>query len=360
MALWMEQGSEPVTESEQADLAAIAAIKESAAVELKEKGNKFVKLGKKHYSDAIDCYTKALNQMALSDSEHAVLYANRAHVNLLLGNHRRALEDAQEAIKLSATNVKAFYRAAKAAFFLGLLVEAASYCQSGLELNSENEELKKLFLQVNARKEELEKHNACVSKVVSEAKELASVIENRGYKLGKPMYRELIGSKKPILDKSGILHWPVVLLYAEVMSSDLIEDFCETDVFATHLDMMFSEDSPPLEWDKKHAYTRNAVELYYQVGSGALMSKKEILRHLLEGTVASSEALCEDDNDAEQSPHTIISASSGKWVKVNEKKTLHNVLEQPDYVIPGIPVFFVVSNQSNFYKDFTSGKWSSP
>lgn len=68
--------------------------------------------------------------------------------------------------------------------------------------------------------------------------ELASVIENRGYKLGKPMYRELIGSKKPILDKSGILHWPVVLLYAEVMSSDLIEDFCETDVFATHLDMI--------------------------------------------------------------------------------------------------------------------------
>lgn len=65
---------------------------------------------------------------------------------------------------------QAFYRAAKAAFFLGLLVEAASYCQSGLELNSENEELKKLFLQVNARKEELEKHNACVSKVVSEAK----------------------------------------------------------------------------------------------------------------------------------------------------------------------------------------------
>lgn len=349
-----------MTESEQADLAAIAAIKESAAVELKEKGNEFVKLGKKHYPDAIDCYTRALDQKALSDSEHSVLYANRAHVNLLLGNHRRALEDAQEAIKLSATNVKALYRAAKAAFFLGLLVEAASYCQRGLELDPENEELKKLFLQVNARKEELEKHNGCVSKIVSEAKELASVIEKRGYKLGKPMYRELIGSKKPILDNSGILHWPVLLLYAEVMSSDLVEDFCETDLFAAHLDMMFSEDSPPLEWDKKHAYTRNAVELYYQAGTGALMSKKEILRHLLEGTVASSEALCEDDNDAEQSPHTRISRTSGKWIKVDEKKTLCNALEQPDYVIPGIPVFFVVSNRSNFYKDFTSGKWSSP
>jgi hypothetical protein len=28
---------------------------------------------------------------------------------------------------------------------------------------------------------------------------------------------------------------------------------------------MFSESSPPLPWDDKHAYTRDAVELYYQV-----------------------------------------------------------------------------------------------
>lgn len=35
MALWMETGSEPMTESEKADLDAIAALKESAAFELK-------------------------------------------------------------------------------------------------------------------------------------------------------------------------------------------------------------------------------------------------------------------------------------------------------------------------------------
>lgn len=35
MALWMEAGSEPTTESEKADLQAIAALKESAALELK-------------------------------------------------------------------------------------------------------------------------------------------------------------------------------------------------------------------------------------------------------------------------------------------------------------------------------------
>lgn len=35
MALWMEAGSEPKTDSEVADLEAISALKESAAIELK-------------------------------------------------------------------------------------------------------------------------------------------------------------------------------------------------------------------------------------------------------------------------------------------------------------------------------------
>lgn len=52
------------------------------------------------------------------------------------------------------------------------------------------------------------------------------------------MFRELVGLKKPVLDKSKIIHWPILLLYAEVMSSDFIEDFCETDMFSTHLDMI--------------------------------------------------------------------------------------------------------------------------
>ncbi len=52
------------------------------------------------------------------------------------------------------------------------------------------------------------------------------------------MFQELIGLRKPVIDKNKIIHWPVLLLYAEVMSSDFIEDFCETDMFSTHLDMI--------------------------------------------------------------------------------------------------------------------------
>lgn len=68
--------------------------------------------------------------------------------------------------------------------------------------------------------------------------ELASAFKTRGLKLGRTMYQELTGVKKPILDKNGFLHWPVLLLYPETMSSDFIEEFCETDIFSAHLDLI--------------------------------------------------------------------------------------------------------------------------
>lgn len=101
---------------------------------------------------------------------------------------------------------------------------------------------------------------------------------------------------------------------------------------------------------------------------------------------------------------------SSRWVKVNEKRKLHDVLKEPNFIIPGIPglyylytanllrhaititttysrhaavkykiyvcfcwfifsfylygsvhaVFYVVSKTSRFYNDFKGGKWSPP
>ncbi|KAL9304955.1 putative tetratricopeptide-like helical domain superfamily [Arabidopsis thaliana] len=239
MALWMDAGATPTTEKEKADLEAISALKESTAIEFKEEGNECVRKGKKHYSEAIDCYTKAISQGVLSDSETSILFSNRSHVNLLLGNYRRALTDAEESMRLSPHNVKvAVYRAAKASMSLDLLNEAKSYCEKGIENDPSNEDMKKLLKLVNSKKQEKEQHEAQVSQAVVEAKACLSAIENRGVKIGKAMYRELTGLKKPMLDKNNILHWPVLLLYAEAMTSDFVEDFCETDMFSTHLDMI--------------------------------------------------------------------------------------------------------------------------
>ena len=56
--------------------------------------------------------------------------------------------------------------------------------------------------------------------------------------MGKAAFQELTGVKKPKLDEQGVLHWPVLLLYPEVMSSDFIEDFPETELFSQHLDVI--------------------------------------------------------------------------------------------------------------------------
>lgn len=361
MALWMEDGSDPLTENEKADLDAIAALKESSALEFKEKGNQFVRLGRKHYADAIDCYTKAINQKSLSNSENSIMFSNRAHVNLLLGNYRRALNDAEEAINLRPTNIKAIYRAAKASLSLNLLDEAKSYCVSGTKCDPNNVEIKNLERQIDSLKLEQEQREALVTKAIAEAKKLVSAIMQRGLKIGSASYQELTGLRKPVLDKNNILHWPVLLLYAEVMSSDFIEDFCETDMFAAHLDMMFSEDCPPLPWDAENKYTREAVELYYEAGSGICLSKEKILRNLLEGTAASNvESIALDEKDEVEDSNHITSASSSKWIKVDEKTTLHDVLKKPNHIMPGIPVFYVVSRNSKFYKEFKAGRWVPP
>uniref|UniRef100_A0A0E0KJ23 Cns1/TTC4 wheel domain-containing protein n=1 Tax=Oryza punctata TaxID=4537 RepID=A0A0E0KJ23_ORYPU len=346
MALLMDPGAGgPLTESEKADLDAINAIKESAAAEYKEKGNRFVKMGRSHYADAVDCYTKAITQMEplppppVPSPDASVLFANRAHVNLLLGNHRRALDDAARAVQLSPSNVKAYYRAAKAAIALSLLSEAASFCRRGLEQDPANEELKKLLAQVDAQQSEQDRHRAKVAQAVSAAKDIVAAMEKRGLTLGKATYQELTGVKKPKLDEQGVLHWPVLLLYPEVMSSDFIEDFPETDTFVPHLD----------------------------AGVGTVLSKSEILKFLLEGTV-DSKSLVEsllDEEDGENyagESSTITSSDKGsvKWINVKEGKTLQEVLKHKDFIIPAIPVFFVVSRKSTFYREFKAGNWSLP
>ncbi|KAM7270435.1 hypothetical protein ACFE04_029649 [Oxalis oulophora] len=375
MALWMDSGSHPQTQSEIDDLEAIQALKESTAIELKEKGNEFFKMGTKHYNDAIDCYTRAINQNALSDGEMSVLFSNRAHVNLLLQNYRRALNDAEMAVKLSDTNVKAHYRAAKAALSLKLLSEAHSFCKSGLEHDPDNKEIEKLEKQISSLRIEQEQHEAEVSKAITDAKDIVSATDKRGIKIGKAVYRELTGLRKPILDKNKILHWPVVLLYAEVMSSDFIEDFCHLCLFVLSNAMlcillspftpsnMFAEDSPPLPWDKENNYTREAIELFYEAGSGESLSKTELYRYLLEGTAGvNADAIADENKD--EAPRSNHDSSKGngpsKMVKVNEKRTLHDVLREANFIIPGIPVFYVVSKRSGFYKDFKAGKWAPP
>ncbi|KAI5315655.1 hypothetical protein L3X38_044831 [Prunus dulcis] len=337
----MEKGSELQTESERDDLDAIAALKENTAIELKDKGNEYVKMGKKHFADAIDW----------------------AHVNLLLGNYRRALTDAEDSIKLCSTNVKALYRAAKAYFALNLLLESTLHCQNGLKHDPSNEELKKLLRQIESKKMEHEQREAQahVYFFVETMHDLVSAIESRGLKIGKAMYQGLTGLRKPVLDKNKFFIGqffccmqrlcPVTSLRISVRLK------CSSNAFGymcilcfPEFSNMFSENCPPLSWDQEHNYTREAVELYYEASPGVSLSKTKILRCLLEGTAASHvENIGDEENDANKNCNDGSSAGKGssKWVKVNEKRALHDVLKEPNFVIQGIPASIKSSKLGN-------------
>ena len=59
--------------------------------------------------EALSLYTKAIGIQP-----SAVLYANRAAAQMRIGRLQKAIEDANEALKLDKTYAKAYYRKARA------------------------------------------------------------------------------------------------------------------------------------------------------------------------------------------------------------------------------------------------------
>lgn len=353
MALFMPPGTIAETDAEKADLDAINAIKESAAIEFKEDGNKFVKMGKKHYTEAIECYTKAIGQNIPDALHNSVCYANRAHVNLLLGNNRHAYDDATEAIKLNQGNVKAYFRGAKAALALKLIPEALNMAEKGLELDPLNTELKKIGDKAKVIQDEEDAKKKRDQEALQRSEKLATLLEGRNIKVGRATYNQLTEGRKPSVDKSGMMHWPVLFLHPEVMVSDFIEDFFEMDTFGGHLDIAYGEDAPSLLWDTRHEYTRKRVELYYLSNAAKSLSKKQVVQWLSENDVGrqfQGADYDDDDNDYKKQV----------WVKVDERATLYSVISRPDHIVSGIPVFFVIATGTSFHKTFLSGGWSMP
>ncbi|KAL3676038.1 hypothetical protein R1sor_025986 [Riccia sorocarpa] len=376
MALMMDPGrTEPLTEEEAADLAAIDAIRESSVIELKEEGNAFLKKGKKHYTDAIDCYTRAIKTNLKDPGMNSVLYGNRAQVNLLLGNYGRAVDDADEAIKLNPSNIKAYYRGAKAALALKLWPKVAELCSEGLKLEPENKELQSMRKQAEQKQAAEAEAKRRALEIKSKAEALVSALEKRKIRVGPSRYKERTGHRRPEFDTSGILHWPVLLLYGEVMTGDLIEDFAETDMFRSHLETislhcfstfiieeltltasyMFGRNSPPLTWDASHDYKRDRIELYYRANVGPVLTKKQLLKSLMEGEVGLEGLDLDGDSEDTRDSDT----REPRWVKVQEKMTLNEVLSQGNHIIPGVPVFFVVATGTSFRDKFLK-EWSPP
>lgn len=155
-----------------------------------------------------------------------------AKANLLRANFGKVKDNCLEALKWKDDNEQCYFVLARSRFFVQKYDECMQYVNKGLEKFPTSAKLHDL-------------NNKCqneLSKEMERAKEIETIKTVHEDKRMQ-MYRNLRGKKIKLgkrsvaipevhdveikLDKKGILHFPVVLLYDEFMATDFIQDFPE-------------------------------------------------------------------------------------------------------------------------------------
>ncbi|KAI9254526.1 hypothetical protein BDA99DRAFT_159944 [Phascolomyces articulosus] len=287
---------------------------EEIAENFKNQGNDCFKDGKSKYKDAIDYYTRAIDVDCSDSKINEACYANRAAVNLELGNYGRVLRDCAKCLELNPKHTKALYRSARALLVLERVDEAHDCCEHALVVDPDNEVVKELKKKIIKRKEEIEaKQKAKEEKERQEKEEkekLGQAFKDRKIKfeITEPEVREKANIQ---LDpETNTLSWPVFFLYPEYKESDYIQSFNETNTFLDHLEVMFEQRAP---WDERGEYTPNNVEVYFE-------------------------------NNQKLRPSII---------KIGKKLPLGKVLSLDQYVVTnGVPSFIILPKKSPFKDGF--------
>ncbi|XP_068161309.1 dnaJ homolog subfamily C member 7-like [Antennarius striatus] len=107
---------------------------ERQADAFKEQGNLFY--SQKAYSEAFNCYTKAIDACP----QNASYYGNRAATLMMLCRFREALEDSQQAVRLDDCFMKGHLREGKCHLSLGNAMAASRCFQKVLEMEPSNRE----------------------------------------------------------------------------------------------------------------------------------------------------------------------------------------------------------------------------
>lgn len=305
----------------------------------KQRGNDSFARAKKHsirtdYTNAILYYTEAIQLNGSDRANNSKVYSNRALVHFTLKNYGHCITDCMEAVSLDPTNIKAFFRAADAAFALKKYSQATLFCNHGLSRANdfkpkENKEQNQLECEKTAltallnkicqahdeeKKEEKKKSEEKSAKnaaIATKQSKLALALSERQIVMGKPLFdmSNFDGYKcDPYLDNSNNLHWPVLLLYEEQGQSDFIKDFHEATSFLAQLKPMFYPKVPHAEWDTNKEYKIRRIKLFTDVYDTVT---KDVFR--------------------KEIPLT---------------SSLSNVINYCNFRVPGIPTFYVVPDKS--------------
>eukprot|EP00698_Gefionella_okellyi_P008288 TRINITY_DN204_c0_g1_i1.p1 TRINITY_DN204_c0_g1~~TRINITY_DN204_c0_g1_i1.p1 ORF type:complete len:343 (+),score=66.58 TRINITY_DN204_c0_g1_i1:28-1029(+) len=267
---------------------------EEIAENFKNQGNKCVKRGPTYYEQAISYYSQALDQKLDDPKKNAMYLSNRAHVNLLLENYGYAFVDGRDAVVLDPTNLKGYFRAAKACLKLRRWPDALQWAQKGLSVDATNPDL----LQI--RDESAKEIDAARAREQQETKLAADVrkaIKRRGIRMEPPRaFGGRIGEMKPSLD-AGELVWPIMIFIEVANICECAEAVGEEACLEDVLSHMYGE-APGFDASYKYS---DRMCAYYPGADGA-------------------------------------------WHLAPKLQPLKKLLSRKDFVVYGIPVFHVVNN----------------
>lgn len=262
-----------------------AELNPAAGPKLKEKG-KDTKQEEKQEEEVVEASEDEIcEQRATLES----LYVNRAACHLELKNYRSCWLDASAALRLNPTNIKAYYRSARAFLAVGRIAEADDACARGLGFDEDNKSLKAVAKDIVAKAEEANWRARREAERVAREKRRETLVK---VALRARQIRSRATPQPPEMEDAGVrlvpdpddpashLSFPTVLLYPAHLQSDFIKSFAETDSLADHLALVF-----PLPWDQEGAYTLAGVECYMETLAGGLVKvgKKVPLLKVLSG-----------------------------------------------------------------------------
>ncbi|XP_035996804.1 tetratricopeptide repeat protein 4 [Fundulus heteroclitus] len=348
--MFMKTAPEEIDPKEYPELACLQSIihdedrsPEEQAKSLKDEGNSYFK--EKNYKYAVVAYTAALKKKCEDQELNAVLLTNRAASHFHLGNMRSALNDAAAAKKIKPDHLKALIRGAQCCMELRNFSGAVQWCDEGLKAHPTDNKLRELRASADKHKRAAErdarKAKIKEKKLHGEKEALLAAIKERGIKLFQPTKSRPEGSDSEgederasagiaqlsldglssqevtgaqvFLDQQGSLHWPVLFLYPEHQQSDFISAFCENSSFRDHLFVMFGEELPP--WDTDRKYQPQNLQLYFE-------------------------------DEAKETLH-----------QVDPDVSLLKILQHKRFFVKaGTPSFIVLVKDSPFRKQFLSGK----
>ncbi|XP_030062227.1 tetratricopeptide repeat protein 4 [Microcaecilia unicolor] len=306
--MFMKKAPSEIDPEKNPDLACIQSLlfegksPEEQAKIYKDEGNDHFK--EKEYKKAIAAYTEGLRKQCSNPDLNAILYTNRAAAEFYLGNYRSALNDVIAARKQKQDHLKAIVRGALCHLELKNFTEAIVWCDEGLRISSKEKKLLETRTKADrlrrAEQRDARKATVKAKQEQSQREALLQAIKDRNIKLIQQTCSEeeevasdgITGlsldelssgnatAAKVYLDQKKNLHWPVLFLYPEYRQTDFVSAFHENSRFIDHLIMMFAEDLPP--WDVERKYLPNELELYFEDEERAELHQVDVERSLLE------------------------------------------------------------------------------